>query len=36
MEDKVIKGQQQGLSITNLYSVDSDKPFIPGKYKNWM
>ena len=31
-EDKVLKPQQQGLSIINLDSVKPAKPFIPESY----
>ena len=34
MEDKVMKRQQQGLSITNSDSVNPDKHFIPDNYNN--
>ena len=37
-EDKVVKRQQQGLSVPNPGSVKPAKPFIPYKFKigwNW-
>ena len=35
-EDKVMKRQQRGLAVPNLYSVKPAKPFIPDKYNNHM
>ena len=35
-EDKVMKRQQQVISIQNSDNVKSDKSFIPDKYNNQM
>ena len=36
VEDKVVKRQQQCLSVPNSHSVKPAKPFIPDKYSNQM
>ena len=35
-EDKVTKVQQQVIAIPKPDSENIDKPFIPGRYNNWI